>query len=287
MRRSWAYLCLLSAALNLSAAGQEAEKIPQKSVTSKPSASGQTDPNFAERPLSKTAPAPAASGPYVVAPGTRILLSMINSVSTKQAAIGDRIYLETAFPVVTKGKIVIPQGSWVTGTITSVKRPGRAKGKGELEVHFDSLVLPNGVSRDFNGDLAALDSRSDEKLRREDSKITGPGNKGGDVGTVIGSATSGTVIGSGAGALAGSVARGAGIGGAAGAAAGLIGTLLTRGPDATLTRGSTVEMVLDRPLSFSDEEVDDRYAAPRRPVGENSYRPEQKPKSWISSRPPL
>ena len=43
---------------------------------------------------------------------------------------------------------------------------------------------------------------------------------------------------------------GAGIGAAAGAAAGLIGVLATRGPDAVLARGSTVEMVLDRPVQF-------------------------------------
>ena len=68
-----------------------------------------------------TRPVPGA---YTVPPGTRILLSMINSVSTKQAQIGDRIYLETAFPVLAGNKIVIPQGSWVTGTVTEVKRPG-------------------------------------------------------------------------------------------------------------------------------------------------------------------
>jgi type IV secretion system protein VirB10 len=48
---------------------------------------------------------------------------------------------------------------------------------------------------------------------------------------------------------------GAGIGGAAGAAAGLAGVLLTRGPDAILAKGSTIEMVLDRPLVFDAKEV--------------------------------
>jgi hypothetical protein len=51
------------------------------------------------------------TGSFVIAPGTRILLNMINSLSTKTAAVGDRIYLETAFPVLSGGKIVIPQGS--------------------------------------------------------------------------------------------------------------------------------------------------------------------------------
>jgi type IV secretion system protein VirB10 len=37
--------------------------------------------------------------------------------------------------------------------------------------------------------------------------------------------------------------------------AGLAGVLLTRGPDAVLAKGSTIEMVLDRPLTFAATEV--------------------------------
>ena len=43
--------------------------------------------------------------------------------------------------------------------------------------------------------------------------------------------------------------------GSTGAAAGLAGVLLTRGPDAVLAKGSTIEMVLDRPLVFNATEV--------------------------------
>ncbi len=221
-----------------------------------------------------------APGSLSVAPGTRILLSMINSVSTKQATVGDRIYLETAFPVLANGRIVVPQGSWVTGTITEVKRPGRVKGRGELQVRFDSLTLPNGVSRDFRADLGAIDARDDQKLKREDSKISGPGDKSGDLGKVVGATTAGTVIGSGVGAAAGSVARGAGIGGAAGAASSLAGVLLTRGPDATLSKGATVEMVLDRPLVFQDTELDFRNAPPRTPTVQGNTPAPQTRRGW-------
>jgi hypothetical protein len=227
----------------------------------------------------------AQPGVFSVAPGTRILLSMINSVSTKQAQIGDRIYLETAFPVLTGNKIVIPQGSWVTGTVTEVKRPGRVAGKGQLQVRFDSLTLPNGVSRDFRADLGAIDARDDQTLKREDSKITGPGDKKGDVGTVVGTTTAGTVIGSGVGAAAGNVARGAGIGAGAGAAAGLLGVLLTRGPDATLSKGSTVEMVLDRSLSYQESELDFSNAPPRAAISEGSGTRNQQQRGWTPRIP--
>jgi hypothetical protein len=69
-------------------------------------------------------------GQYKVEPGTRIPLTLINSVSTKHASEGDRVYLETAFPVLVDGRIVVPPGSYVAGTITQVKKPGRVKGRG-------------------------------------------------------------------------------------------------------------------------------------------------------------
>lgn len=212
--------------------------------------------------------APPPNSAYSVPPGTHILLNMINSVSTKQAVVGDRIYLETAFPILANGRIIIPQGSWVTGTITEVKRPGKVKGRGELQVRFDSLTLPNGTSRDFRADLGAIDARDNQNLKREESKIKGPGDKSGDVGTVIGASTAGTVIGSGVGAAAGHAGAGAGMGAGIGAAAGLLGVLLTRGPDAILAKGSTVEMVLDRPLSFTENETDFRNAPPRAALSE-------------------
>lgn len=226
------------------------------------------------------------NAPYQVDAGTHILLSMINSVSTKVALPGDRIYLETAFPVLSNGRIVIPQGSWVMGTITEVKRPGRVKGRGEMQVRFDSLTLPNGYSRSFKSDLGSLDARDNETLKREDSKVTGPGDKKTDVGTVVGTTTAGTVIGSGVGAAAGSIARGAGIGAGAGAAAGLLGVLMTRGPEATLSKGSTVEMVLDRPLTFDERDLNFANAAPSRAPSEEGRPAAQSTSRGLGSKIP-
>ena len=76
---------------------------------------------------------------FQVEPGTHIPLSLINSVSTKHAAAGDRVYLETVFPILSGGRIVIPPGSYVMGTITNVVRPGKVKGRAEFYLRFDSL----------------------------------------------------------------------------------------------------------------------------------------------------
>src|ERR1700739_2665118 len=129
-------------------------------------------------------PEPAKPDEFVVAIGTRIPLSMINSVSTKTAVNGERVYLESVFPILVNGHVVIPPGSYVAGTVTDVKRPGRAKGRGELYVRFDSLTLPNGTTRDFRARMGSLDGRAPETLDKAEGKIKGEGDKPGDIKTV-------------------------------------------------------------------------------------------------------
>lgn len=192
---------------------------------------------------------------YQVAAGTHILLQMTNSVSTNIAQPGDRLYLKTAFPVIVNGVIVIPEGSYVMGTITAVTPPKRRKHPGQMQVRFDSLTLPNGVSRSFRSDLGAIDPTQGEKLNREKSTVQSTGDKGKDAEVIVGGTTAGTVIGSGIGAAAGHAGMGAGLGAAAGLGSTLAAVMFSRGPDAFLRQGSTVEMVLDHPLTFQASEV--------------------------------
>lgn len=201
---------------------------------------------------------PQAPQDFLVPSGTRVPLRLMNSVSTKHSQAGDRVYLQTVYPVLSHGRIVIPPGSYVTGSLTEVKRAGRVKGTSDLFVRFDSLTLPNGVTRDFRSRMAANDGASKDNFDPKEGTIHGSGGKGSDAKTVAGTTAAGTSIGAIAGSAAGHVGMGAGIGAAAGAAAGLVGVLASRGPDATLPQGSTIEMVLDRDLSFSVAELDNR-----------------------------
>ena len=218
----------------------------------------------------ETAEAAKPSKTFVVETGTRIPLAMINSVSTKHTSPGDRVYLETSFPIVVDGHIVIPAGSYVIGTITNSKRPGKVKGRGEFFLRFDALTLPNGVTRDFRGTVSGLDGRASEDLDKKEGKVTSEGNKSGDATTVAGAATTGATVGSLVGLASGSPGMGAGIGAAAGATAGLVGVLLSRGPDAVLAKGTTVEMVLDRQLKYDEPELDFSKVAPARPASDAS-----------------
>ena len=197
-------------------------------------------------------PQAAASpdAPVVVPAGTHVLLETLNAVDTKHSHVGDRVYLRTAFPVAQGGRIAIPRGAAVTGSITQVKQPGHAgRGNGEMFLLFESLTLPNGVTRDFRSRLGGADA--DAKVDPQEGKITGERDKGKDARTV--SETTG--VGATVGGIAGRSVSGVGLGAAGGAAAGLAYVLFKRGPDAVMPRGTRVEMVLDRDLRFREDEL--------------------------------
>ena len=200
----------------------------------------------------ESAPA-AAAGDYVLAPGTRILLRLTNSVNTERSVPGDKIYLQTAVPVFLDGRVIIPQGSYVTGSITESQRPGRVKGKAGLNFRFETLTLPNGVARDFLSRAGTVDAQG--SLDRNEGRITGDGTKGKDAATVAQTTAAGTGIGTIAGAAGGNLAMGMGIGAAAGAVAGLAGVFGSRGKEVVIPQGTTMELVLDRELRYTDAEL--------------------------------
>jgi outer membrane lipoprotein SlyB len=213
-------------------------------------------------PVLITTNAAAASTPvpnenYVVAVGTRVPLVLLTPVSTKHSHTGDSVYLETTVPVTLRGKIVIPTGSHVIGQLREVKQADRAKGKSEMRIIFDTITLPNGVTRDFHSRMSGSDAQAPGTFDREEGTIQGNGRRTTDARRTAQAGAAGASVGTIAGGAAGHLGMGAGIGAAAGAVAGLAGTLLTRGPDVTLAKGSTIEMVLDRDVSFTAEEIAD------------------------------
>ncbi len=223
--------------------------------------------------LSVALTASAQAKSYTVETGTHVPLSLINSVSTKNAVPGDRVYLESVFPILVDGRIVIPPGSYVMGTITEIRRPGKVKGRGEFHLRFESLTLPNGTTRDFRAHVTGLDGRASEELDHKEGTISSEGNKAGDVRTVGETAAAGASIGALAGSAAGATGMGAAIGAGAGAAAALAGVLFTRGPEAVLAKGTTIEMVLDRQVQFEEGELDFSNSLPRRSAASDANGP--------------
>jgi len=187
---------------------------------------------------------------FVVPAGTKLPLVLHNSITTRNAHPGDSVYLETLFPIVLENRILIPAGSYVQGEILEAKRPGRVKGRGELHVRLNTMILPNGYTVSFNAVPTNAGTGGNESVE-EEGKIKGDTDKTSDVGTVLKT----TGAGAGIGAIATRTGKGAGIGAGIGAAAGLAMVLLTRGPELELPRGTTLDVMLDRPLYLDAEKV--------------------------------
>ncbi len=200
----------------------------------------QTD---APPPVAPAATATRPAGHKITVPsGTRLAVVLENGISTRSAKAGDSLYFHTSFPVTANNQIVIPVGSYLRGSLLESKRPGRIKGRGEFRLRLESLIFPNGYTVDLLAAPRSADTGGKETTDSE-GKVTGAGGKGKDAGTV---ATT-TVTGAGIGAIAGG-GKGAGIGAGVGGLIGLGSVLLTRGPEAELPRGSTMDIVIEREL---------------------------------------
>ena len=233
--------------------GATGQSTSSPASTSEPSQQSATSP--ASAATSKASPEAIAKKAQIeVASGTHIPLVLHNAISTRTTKPGDPVYFETIFPVMVDGHVVIPAGSYVSGEITESKRPGRIKGRGELMMKLTEMILPNGYMVNLNAMPNGAGTGGGETVNNE-GKIVGDSDKTSDVGTVIRSTEAGTGIGAGVGAAAGNIGKGVGIGAGIGAVAGLGAVLLTRGPDAELPRGSTLEAVIERPIYLEADKV--------------------------------
>ena len=232
-------LCLLASMLAMGASsGAQQPDGPQSDAP----------PPVAPKPAQEQ---PPGSGEKIIVPsGTRVGVVLQNGISTRSAKAGDSVYLQTSFPITQNNHIVIPVGSYLRGELLEAKRPGRIKGRGEFRMRLDTLILPNGYTVDLRAAPRSADSGGNETMDSE-GKVTGGGNKGKKVGTVVETTTAGAGI----GAIATRTPKGAGIGAGIGAAAGLAAVLLTRGPDAELPRGSTMDVVLEHELSLDSSQI--------------------------------
>jgi type IV secretion system protein VirB10 len=177
-----------------------------------------------------------------VSEGTRITLQLNETLSTKSNAEGDAFTAVVTMPVYLGGRIVIPKGSVVNGSISRILRPGRLKGKAILDLIFQSIKIPGHRQMDILATLVRIDSEGNRGVRSE-GRVEGESSVGSDMGKVIAP----SLAGAGIGTLAGG-GKGAGIGAGIGAVTGLASIFTSRGKDLEIHRGSTLDIKLDRPL---------------------------------------
>jgi hypothetical protein len=210
-------------------------------------------PQLTSHAASATQPdKPAAPADAITVPaGTRVPLTMKQGLTTKNARPGDPVYAQTSFPIVMNDHIAIPSGTFVQGEIRRVQRPGKVKGRAELQMSFTSLIFPNGYTLLLPGAVQGTPGDPNTAgVKDKEGTIEGDSSKGKDVGTIVGTA----IPGAGIGAIAGG-SKAAGIGAASGGALGLATVLFTRGPEIQLGVGDSIEMVLERSLTIDESKA--------------------------------
>ncbi len=219
---------------------------------------------------------------YTVPAGTKVLLQLRSGINTRSARPGDGVYLASTFPVVVGNRVMIPAGVYVQGVVDRVARAGRVKGRAQLDMHFTSIIFPNGSVVEIPGVVNSLPGARKQSVKDNgEGTIEQDGDKGRNAGKVaeVAIPTGGTV-----GSIGGLESGHPIEGGIAGIGAGLatvgLVSLFTRGADVNIENGTQVEMVLQRPLMLEEENlagVGVPGSAPALVPAANQPRPIEKP----------
>jgi len=170
---------------------------------------------------------PPPPPPVVVPAGTVLTIRLGQALGSKTSQVGTPFTGSVATPISIDGKMVIPAGSDITGTVREAKKAGRFKGAAVLSLQVDSIVV-NG--HQYNVETESFDQTSTGKGKRTAGMVVG---------------------GTGAGAAIGGIAgggKGAAIGALVGAAAGTVGAA-TGNRDIQLPAESALSFRLVQPLT--------------------------------------
>lgn len=245
----------LACGIPISAAAQT----PYPGTTSQPApAPAQTPSPSSNAPAAESVSAPAPQSPtYTVPAGTKVLLELRSAIDTRSAKPGDGVYLSSTFPVVVGNRVLIPSGVYVQGVVDRVARAGRMHGRAQLDMHFTSMIFPNGTVVEIPGMVDSLPGAEHESVKKDgEGTIEQDPQKGRNAGkvaeaTIPTGATIGTI-----GGIAGGHPLAGGLGGVgAGLAAMGLVSLFTRGADVHIPQGTQVEMLLQRPLVLEQENL--------------------------------
>ena len=93
---------------------------------------------------------------YRVDQGRHIAVKLLTTVSLRTGAGVAHVDLQTVFPVIIAGRIVIPTGSYFDAELAGVHASQRIKGRAEFDVRLNRMILPTREQRDLHGCLGSV-----------------------------------------------------------------------------------------------------------------------------------
>ena len=222
---------------------------PAVTTTQPPPASAPIDQRPGPIPAPQQQPEPAIEAPRapepppapplpqfeeVVLPTASVIgLQVDTSLSSERSRPEDRVDARVTRDVMADGRVAIPAGAKVIGSVTTVERGGKVKERARLGVRFHTLVLADGRE---------VPLRTETIYREGDSPSSESARKIG--GAAVGGAILGAIIGGG---------KGAAIGAAAGAGGGSAVVMAGDRNAATLAPGTVVTVRLSAPATLEGE----------------------------------
>src|SRR5919108_1389759 len=121
---------------------------------------------------------PTASGTKQVAQGTKLMAALDQPLSTKNSKVGDTFTasVQKDVPSSIDGSVAIPAGSKIQGQVVEAEQ-GKAlptvRGKGRLNMRFNSLTLPNGSSVPLSATLLSVHGTTKGASAGEEGEVSG------------------------------------------------------------------------------------------------------------------
>ena len=168
----------------------------------------------------------------VILPASSVIgLQLESTLTTERARVEDRVDARVTRDVLAAGRVAIPAGSRVRGSVTTVERGGKVKERARLGVRFHTLILSDGSEVPLQT----------EAIYREGESPAGDSAKKIGV-AAVGGAILGGILGGGKGAI---------VGGATGAAGGTAAVMQGDRHAASLRGGEIVTARLSSPATIT------------------------------------
>ena len=186
-------------------------RTPAASVAAEPVPSAAPDSLAESVPLpsvaAEPAPQPARFEEIIVPSETVLGVQVETTVTSERARVEDRVEGHVTRDVAVGGRIAIPAGTKVLGSVTLVERGGKFKERARIAVRFHTAQLPDGTRVALQ--TTAIMREGDSPSRETAAKVGGSAVGGAILGAILGG-PKGAVIGGTAGAAGGTAVVAAG-----------------------------------------------------------------------------